>query len=291
MKTIIRYAGGKSRAFKYIKNYISPTTNKLISPFIGGGSIECQLASMGIEVYGFDIFDVLVNFWQVILQNPNEVADILDTLEPTKECYNNIKEKLMCWDITQKMFQGYKTNYYKRKPIKLDNITACAYYFYNHNLSYGPMYLGWLSSIYTPKKYKAIIQRVRNFYIPNLSVKQSHFDKTIIDFPNDLMYLDPPYYLKKENDNKMFKGIYPNPNFDFHHTGFDHKKLRDLLYNHKGKFILSYNNCSTIRKWYKDYDLYYPVWKYSYGSGETRIGKNKIDNTPKQSHEILIIKR
>ena len=33
-----------------------------------------------------------------------------------------------------------------------------------------------------------------------------------------------------------------------------------------------------------------PEWAYSYGQGETRIGKNKKNNDPKQSHEILIIK-
>ena len=48
----------------------------------------------------------------------------------------------------------------------------------------------------------------------------------------------------------------------------------------------------TIREYYKDFDLYYPSWHYSYGVGETRIGKNKqeVGNTPKESHEILIVK-
>jgi len=65
-----------------------------------------------------------------------------------------------------------------------------------------------------------------------------------------------------------------------------------LLYNHKGKFILSYNNCETIREYYKDYKQYFPVWHYSYALGEKRIGKNKkvVGNDPKKSHEILIVK-
>ena len=114
----------------------------------------------------------------------------------------------------------------------------------------------------------------------------------IPEYQNDFLYLDPPYYLEKDLDNKMFKGIYPNPNIDVHHTGFDHELLRDLLHNHPGKFVLSYNNCETIREYYKDFDLQYPSWHYSYGAGETRVGKTKKDigNELKKSHEILIVK-
>jgi DNA adenine methylase len=102
--------------------------------------------------------------------------------------------------------------------------------------------------------------------------------------------LDPPYYLQKDKDNKMFKGIYPNANIDVHHSGFDHELLRDLLHSHKGKFVLSYNDCETIREYYKGFHFEFPEWHYSYALGETRIGKNKESNEPKKSHEILIIK-
>jgi DNA adenine methylase len=88
----------------------------------------------------------------------------------------------------------------------------------------------------------------------------------------------------------MFKAIYPNSNFPIHHTHFDHRKLRELLDNHKGKFILSYNDCEEIREMYKGYKQVFPKWQYSFGQGETRIGKNKENNDPKESHEILIIK-
>jgi len=107
------------------------------------------------------------------------------------------------------------------------------------------------------------------------------------------LYLDPPYYLEQDKDNKMFKGIYPMRNIPVHHDGFDHEALRDMLYNHEGSFVLSYNNCETIREYYKDFHQVFPKWTYSMGTGETRIGKNRkemgIDNQ-KDSHEILIIK-
>ena len=114
----------------------------------------------------------------------------------------------------------------------------------------------------------------------------------IPNFPNDLMYLDPPYYTEKDSDNKMFRPLYPNNNWPVHHSDFDHELLRDLLHSHKGSFILSYNNCETIRDFYSDFDFYYPTWQYSLGQGETRIGKNRVDGEIiKESHEILIVKK
>ncbi len=85
--------------------------------------------------------------------------------------------------------------------------------------------------------------------------------------------------------------MYPNNNWPVHHNDFDHELMRDLLHSHKGSFILSYNNCETIREYYKDFKQVFPNWKYSYGQGETRIGKNRTDGKiTKESHEILIIK-
>lgn len=293
-KTPIRYAGGKSKAYKIITEFL-PDTDRIISPFIGGGSLESRWASeLGKEVIGFDIFHALVNFWNVLLNSPNELADKLQELTPTKEKYAEIKEYLVQWDYTQEMLKDWSTDYYKRDAIQLDDITAAAYYYFNHNLSYGPMYMGWMSKIYQDqKKWDKMVKNIRDYKNPNLTVREDTFDHVIPAHPNDTLYLDPPYYLKKDADNKMLKGMYPNCNIDVHHTGFDHEKLRDLLHNHKGNFILSYNNCETIREYYKDFDLHYPEWHYSYQLGETRIGENRIatqsDNT-KESHEILIVK-
>ena len=279
MKTPLRYAGGKSKAYNIITEQIPklPLPERIISPFMGGGSLESRWSSeLGIEVIGYDIFEALTNFWNVLLTDSDGLADALSELAPTKEKYKEIKEILLSWDYTQDMLSEWKTDHYKRTPISLDDMTAAVYYFYNHNLSYGPMYLGWMSKIYENQdKWDKSIERIRKYKNPNLKVSKGSFDEVIPNHTNDFLYLDPPYYLEKDKDNKMFKGMYPNANIDVHHTGFDHELLRDLLYNHKGKFILSYNNCETIREYFEDFKQYFPVWHYSYALGEKRIGKNK----------------
>jgi DNA adenine methylase len=295
MKTPIRYAGGKSKAIKIITPYVKDI-NKIVSPFIGGGSLEVHWASMGKEVIGYDLFDVLVNFWNVLLNNRDELVVKLNEITPTGDEYNRIKEILMTWDNTQNMLKDWKTKHYVREEvITLDNITAAAYYYFNHNTSYGPGYLGWGSSVYLKeKKWNDMIDKISKFDLPTLSVNQGSFETVIPNHSEDFLYLDPPYYLEKDSDNKMFTGIYPMRNIPVHHNGFDHEKLRDLLHNHKGGFVLSYNNCETIREYYKDFELFYPEWSYSMGNGETRIGKNREEKgitNSKESHEILIVKR
>jgi len=295
MKTPIRYAGGKSRAIKHITPYVI-NVNKIVSPFLGGGSLEVHWASLGKEVIGYDLFDVLVNFWNVLLNNKEGLVEKLKEITPTSEEYSRIKEILMKWDNTQEMLKDWKTDHYKRdEVINLDNITAAAYYYFNHNTSYGPGYLGWGSSVYlTEKKWNDMIDKISKFELPNLSVAQGSFEEIIPKHNEDFLYLDPPYYLEKDSDNKMFTGIYPMRNIPVHHDGFDHELLRDLLKNHKGGFILSYNNCETIREYYKEFEFHYPSWNYSMGNGEKRIGKNRTEagiTNSKDSHEILIVKR
>ena len=298
IKTPLRYAGGKSKAYGFISTYIPfwPKPKRIVSPFIGGGSLEVRWANeLDIEVIGYDVFDMLVNFWEVLLEQPTELAKELSKITPDDKTYKEVKDILLHLDKTQDLLSGWKTNSYKREVmITLNELERASFYYFNHNTSYGPGYLGWPSSVYLqPDKWKNMISKIRNFECPNLKVYQESFETSIPKHPNDLLYLDPPYYLQQDSDNKMFKGIYPMRNIPVHHDSFDHEKLRDLLHNHKGSFVLSYNNCETIRDWYKDFHQVFPKWSYSMGSGETRIGKNRRDqgiSNVKESHEILIIK-
>ena len=141
-------------------------------------------------------------------------------------------------------------------------------------LSYGPMFLGWQSSTEINKeRFNRRIDKLKKLNLINLEINCASFEEILENHINDFLFLDPPYYL--EGDSKMFKGIYPNCNFPIYHNGFNHIKLAELLKKHKGGFLMTYNNCSTIRELYDGYKFEYPEWQYTYGQGETRIGKNK----------------
>lgn len=61
-KSPLRYGGGKTLAVGLILEYFPDDIKRLVSPFMGGGSVEIASAiKLGLEVKAFDVFDILVN--------------------------------------------------------------------------------------------------------------------------------------------------------------------------------------------------------------------------------------
>lgn len=302
----LRYAGGKSKAVGLILEHLPSLKEKrIVSPFFGGGSFELVLSKeLGFEVIGYDIFGFLTNFWNQLIHNNETFVAKLAELKPDKENYTRNRHILLnYWDKVKPPTLNYKT---KQKveltePEKTlldgDELMQAVYYYYNMQLSYGPMFLGWPSSVYLKDdKYSKILGKLKGINLGNLSVRRDCFDSVIQRHSQDFLFLDPPYYLGE--DSKMFKGMYPNCNFAIHHNEFNHQLLRDMLHNHKGGFFMTYNDCPTIREWYSQFKQVYPKWQYTYGQGEKRLGKNRTDGSKeegeapsniKESHEIFII--
>lgn len=287
-KTLLRYPGGKSRAYNLISNKIPklPYPDKIISPFLGGGSMEARWAGeWNVPTYGFDIFEHLVNYWNVLLEHPVELAEEVSKLGFSKEEHTEVAEKILRSTTTQKMFVGVEDEYPKHvypkeEWLEFNEIEQAAMYLQNFHLSFGPAFLGyWMELNATPERWVKFLHKIRNYKNPNLHVGLKSVEEVIPEFPNDLIYLDPPYYLEQDGGNKMVRGLYPAMGMAVHHDYFDHELMRDQLHNHRGPFILSYNDCPTIREYYKDFRQEFPVWHYSYNKGQE-----------KESHEILILK-
>ena len=272
----LRYAGGKSLAVGLIVSLLPDNITRLVSPFLGGGSVEIACARhLGIPVAGYDVFDILCAYWQQQLAAPEALYRRLRAFPPDRATFAAVKQRL--------------TGHWKGHAL-LPTGELAAHYYFNSNTSYGPHFLGWPSDVYlNPARYATLLDKVRRFRAPTLSVDCADFEESIPRHPDDFLYCDPPYYL---DDGKTFVGMYPHRNFPIHHVGFRHERLRDLLLSHRGGFILSYNDCETIRDWYADCHFATPEWQYTFGQGDTRIGENRArDNGGsyiKKSHELLI---
>ena len=82
IRSPLRYPGGKTRGVEFITQFFPKSLDKLISPFFGGGSIELSVAAKGTLIFGYDIFSPLVEFWQCLLTQPNELADAVEKYYP-----------------------------------------------------------------------------------------------------------------------------------------------------------------------------------------------------------------
>ncbi len=272
----LRYAGGKSLAVGFVINLLPDHVRRVASPFMGGGSVEIAMArELGLEVMAYDVFDILCTYWKVQLKYPKALARRLQEFTPDRDTFSRVKNRLQ-----QHWKHGNKLHY----------LDVAAYYYFNSNTSYGPHFLGWPSDIYLNReRYAKTVKKVAEFNAPGLTVHCDRFENSIPRHINDFLYCDPPYYLE---EGKTFVGMYPHRNFPIHHDGFRHKKLRDLLLSHKSGFVLSYNDCPTIRDWYSDCNIETPEWQYTFGQGDTRIGENRRQlnggSHVKKSHELLI---
>ena len=78
----IRYAGGKSLAVGLIVERIPDETKRIISPFLGGGSVEVACANeLSLPVIASDIFDILTTYWKVHLGQPEALYQRLLLLQ------------------------------------------------------------------------------------------------------------------------------------------------------------------------------------------------------------------
>ena len=153
----LRYAGGKSNAIGLILEHLPKLPHKrIVSPFFGGGSVElCLSQNLGFEVIGYDVFEMLTNFWNVLI-NHNQKEQFLDELSKlnvsTEDFTRNRHILWPYWEQIKPPDLIYRT----QKKVTLNEsettllcgnrILQAVYYFYNMSLSYGPMFVGWPSS-------------------------------------------------------------------------------------------------------------------------------------------------
>src|SRR3989344_968742 len=88
----IRYAGGKSLAVGHVIELLPDNTKRVIYPFFGGGSIEIAMSKyLDLEVIGYDIFDILMNYWKFQIEKPGLLYEKLRKLKPDKKTFERIR--------------------------------------------------------------------------------------------------------------------------------------------------------------------------------------------------------
>ena len=268
--SLLRYAGGKSWVFGFIIEKIPVNITKLVSPFLSGCSIEIAVAKeLKIDVFGFNVFDILNNYWKIQTESPKDLYQELNKLKPIIETYKFVKQEL------NKHWNG---------DIMLSSLKLTANY--DNNFSYSPGFLCWMSNVYAKEDtYNSLLERVKNIFFEFLS-----YEDFIPKFNNEFLYCNLLYYLGKDYP---LEGFYPLRELPIQYNNFNHSLLRELLLNHKGGFIFFYNDSPTNKKWYKDFEIVQLPIYYKMGKGETRIGLNRFvknNNHLKKTNELPIIK-
>ncbi len=251
------FPGGKSRGAKLISSLIPDDVRELVSPFCGAASVELAAAGHGIEVYAYDLFPPISNFWRCLAADPGRVADEVKTMAgwgPTR--FSQVREK----------------RYY----LSLDcHYRRAALLYWVHLSSFGALGFSgppdrkhWRQRLTTGK-----IEQLRRFRMPpSFHSAERDWQSSLEKHRGVFAYLDPPYI----TPSRWAYGWQGD-----HHKNFNHFALREYLGN-RDQWILSYGNVPAVRKLYEGFEMIVTGWQYSLAPNSAR---SKADNGDK---ELLI---
>ena len=252
-KSPLRYPGGKTRAVKLLTNSIQsyyPDRKTLVSPFLGGGSLELSLQSNGYKVNANDLFTPLYQFWKSVRYHPGEVAQRVRSMMPvSKEDFYHYRQQIL----------------QEEKDIEI----ASLYFVINRCSFSGSTFCGGFSQESARTRLtESSVQRLEEVDLSNMTLSNLDYKEFLRQHPenNDtIVYADPPYYISSY--------IYGRDG-DLHQS-FDHEGFAKEM-KQRSDWIICYNDCEYIRNLYKENKIESVCWSY---------GMNKT----KKSSEILIL--
>ena len=234
MQTIspLRYPGGKTRACKKFQRYIPKDITRICSPFFGGGSFELySLMNYAIKIFAYDLFELLVVFWNCLLEDPQRLAELVSRYLPV---------------VTREQFYHLQRTF---KQIEDSWERAAATYVLNRTSFSGTMASGGFSPLDEKGRNGRFnensLEFLKNFRVPKemLTVEQASFEVSIPQYPHEFIFLDPPYMV----ESKLYgrRGDLQN---------IDHELLADMLRS-RGNWMLCYNDCAEVRKLYRGFQV------------------------------------
>jgi DNA adenine methylase len=277
--TPLRYPGGKAKLWKYIASVIRANNcldGHYAEPYAGGAGIALQLLHHELVrfVHLNDLNKSVYSFWYSVLNDTDKFC------EKISKCKLTIPE----WR-KQRAIQKYPSNH--------DTLELGFSLFYLNRTNRSGIINGGVIGGTNQKgpwkidarfNKKDLIERIQTIAEYKHRIQLSNLDaekflkKKAIDLPeNSLIYLDPPYY---EKGHRLYDNFYVHS---------DHARLEKFLskeMKHK-KWLVSYDNVSSIKQLYKKYRQ--QIYGLSYSANDYRVGAEIIIFSPKISLEKVTV--
>jgi DNA adenine methylase len=254
IRSPLRYPGGKSKAVKFLAQFVPKDFKEFREPMFGGGSLTLYLAQLYPDrrFVGGDLNLDLYCFWKSLKEQPKElireIRKFKENFHDGRELFNLLisarDKKKSCLQRGAEFFVlnritfsgtvdsgGYSEQAFKKRFTE--------------------------SSIERLEKVYPILQRIEFFHGDYAELLHKEGEKVVI-------YLDPPYYGNKKSRLYGKRGSL--------HFEFDHLRLLEEIKKTPHRVLITYDDNEFIRELYKDF--YIVEWNLKYGMSSF-TGKNK----------------
>lgn len=265
---MLRYPGGKTKIkktilSKLIKIYDNDNDiNEYREPFFGGGSIGLEFIKESPNIKNFWLNDKdfgIYALWKSVLSNPTELKFLVREFVPTVGKFYEFKNDLLFGEKSDDIVNiGFK-------KLAIHQISYSGLGTKSGSPQGGKSQKSKykIDCRWSPNHICKNIDNINNLFCSrNIKITNLDFSE-ILDGGEALIYLDPPYY---EKGGELYQY-----SFNF----WDHLKLAESLKLTKNKWLLSYDDCSEIRK------------LYSWAQTE-EINLNYTINSSRNKNELLI---
>jgi DNA adenine methylase len=242
-KTILKWAGNKSKVMKKITPFFPSSYERYLEPF--AGSLGAFLHS-GVEgeVLLNDLNEEVFNLFECIREDYKKVCTMANKIDKSKENYYKVRnlDRDKEWLANSDKFEKAARTVYLNKTCfnGLYRINKKG----QSNVPYGTERKG---EVLPEKEAKAFAEKIKNVSFSTLDYKKFLEQAK----PGDLIYMDPPYVDVKE----------PKKEFNGYVGGFgwtqqielieECKRLRDLGCT----VVVSNSHCKETLELYEDFDI------------------------------------
>lgn len=238
LKTPLRYPGGKSRAIKKMAQFLPDMSKykEYREPFLGGGSVALHMTQTypHLEIWVNDLYEPLVNFWQQLQDEANEITTRLKTFKTAYPTPDRARELFI---ESKELVNDQKQSDITR-AVSFYVVNKCSFSGLTESSSFSKQASDSNFSLRGIEKLPEYSEIIQNWVITNLTYERMSCDEKDI-----FTYLDPPYEIKSSLYGK--KGGM--------HKGFDHDAFAEECDRHTNHMMISYNSSQLIRDRFKEW--------------------------------------
>ena len=251
LKTPLRYPGGKSRACTKIESYFPDLSKykEYREPFLGGGSVALYVTQKfpHLKIWVSDLYEPLVNFWQVLQREGNTLSTALI----------NLKNKYPDQESARNLFDDAKELVNDQEYATIDR--AIAFYVVNKCSFSGLTESSSFSKQASDANFTIRgLEKLPEYskLISNWNISKNSYEILLNDQDDVFLYMDPPYEIKHNLYGKKGKL----------HKLFDHDDFASDCNSSEMDMLVSYNSDQLVKdrfqssKWSAgEFDLTYTM--------------------------------